>query len=53
MADQFPVQTNTAATSVESFIADRQSMWARFNRLTVVAVTALVILLILMTIFLV
>ena len=53
MADQFPVQTNTAPTSVEAFIADRQSMWARFNRLTMVAVVGLVILLVLMTIFLV
>ena len=53
MAEQFPVQTNTAPTSVEAFIADRQSMWARFNKLTLVAVTALVVLLVLMTVFLV
>ncbi len=53
MANQFPVQSNTGPTSAESFIADRQSMWARFNKLTTVAVVALVVLLILMTIFLV
>lgn len=53
MANQFPVQGNTGPTSTESFIADRQSMWGRFNKLTTFAVIALIVLLLLMTIFLV
>lgn len=53
MADQFPVQGTSGPTTVEAFIADRQTMLARFNKLTTVAVGALVLLLVLMTIFLV
>ena len=53
MANQFPVPTNTGPTSAESFIADRQSMWTRFGKLTTFAVIALIVLLVLMTIFLV
>ena len=53
MADHLPLKASSGPTSVESFIADRQSMWARFNKLTTVAVIALVVLLVLMTIFLV
>lgn len=50
---EFPVQNTTAPTSVESFVADRQSMWARFNRLTATALGAVVVVLFLMWLFLV
>ena len=53
MADEFPVQTNQAPTSVDSFVADRQSMWDFFNSLTLYAVIALAVLLSAMAIFLV
>lgn len=45
--------TNSAPLTEDAFIADRQRFWGSFTHATTFAVVAMVILLILMTIFLV
>ncbi len=50
MADQTTVATTTETP--DAFLADRERFWGSFTRFTMIAVTAVVILLILMAIFL-
>ena len=48
-----PDRRPAGPTTVEAFIADRQTFWSSFTRFVVFGVAGVVVLLILMTIFLV